>query len=211
MNIAAQITSEQPAGVHIANDDKVLGLFLDPGCSAAIWQRDLPADAISWLAQLDPNTLPNARVVIQATAVGETVEQFCRDAGMPTGPHRDWLVGDIAALAKRFAALMDVPYLRLRLQAITTNACRKFHLDAITGRLVCTYRGAGTQYGTAQQGSDPTQIFDVPTGVPILLRGSLWPAKPATGLLHRSPPIEGTGETRLVLVLDPISDLGDAE
>ncbi|MBX2876010.1 MAG: DUF1826 domain-containing protein [Saprospiraceae bacterium] len=24
--------------------------------------------------------------------------------------------------------------------------------------------------------------------------------------MHRSPPIEGTGETRLVLVLDPVAD-----
>ena len=32
---------------------------------------------------------------------------------------------------------------------------------------------------------------------------------PITGLLHRSPPIEGTGETRLVLVLDPIDDLDE--
>lgn len=30
--------------------------------------------------------------------------------------------------------------------------------------------------------------------------------RPASGLLHRSPPIEGAGETRLVLVLDPIHD-----
>jgi len=29
---------------------------------------------------------------------------------------------------------------------------------------------------------------------------------PVWGLLHRSPPIEGTGETRLVLVLDPVID-----
>jgi len=42
------------------------------------------------------------------------------------------------------------------------------------------------------------------------MRGTLWPAKPATGLLHRSPPIEGSGETRLLLVLDPIYDPDDA-
>lgn len=38
---------------------------------------------------------------------------------------------------------------------------------------------------------------------PDLLRGTLWLGKPASGLLHRSPLIEGTGETQLVLVLDP--------
>ncbi|MEW7008160.1 DUF1826 domain-containing protein [Lentilitoribacter sp. EG35] len=32
------------------------------------------------------------------------------------------------------------------------------------------------------------------------------PETPTSGLLHRSPPIDGTGETRLLLVLDPVSD-----
>ncbi|ESQ13777.1 MAG: hypothetical protein N838_33150 [Thiohalocapsa sp. PB-PSB1] len=30
------------------------------------------------------------------------------------------------------------------------------------------------------------------------------PESPRSGLLHRSPPIEGSGETRLLLVLDPM-------
>lgn len=46
----------------------------------------------------------------------------------------------------------------------------------------------------------------MPTGAPIPLRGTLWPEGPRSGLLHRLPPIEGTGETRLVLVLDPVDD-----
>ena len=61
---------------------------------------------------------------------------------------------------------MQAAYVRLRLQAVTTNACRKFHLDAITGRLVCTYRGPGTQYGTSTAGEDPEHIRTVPTGAP---------------------------------------------
>ena len=104
---------------------------------------------------------------------------------------------------------MQAPYLRLRLTAVDSNACRKFHIDAISGRLVCTYRGTGTQYGISRNERDPSRIFTVSTGDPILLRGTLWPEKPASGLLHRSPPIEGSGETRLVLVLDAISDLDD--
>ena len=41
----------------------------------------------------------------------------------------------------------------------------------------------------------------------MILRGTNWPSAAKPGLLHRSPPIEGTGETRLVLVLDPIADI----
>jgi hypothetical protein len=101
---------------------------------------------------------------------------------------------------------MSAQYLRLRLDVVTTNACRKFHIDALMARLVCTYRGSGTQYGISVDGADPARVFQVQTGSPILLRGTLWPQDPPSGLLHRSPPIEGTGESRLVLVLDPVFD-----
>ena len=110
-----------------------------------------------------------------------------------------------------FARLAPAPYLRLRFDVVTTNACRKFHVDFITARLICTYRGPGTQYGISADGSEPRRVFSVPTGAPILLRGKLWPERPNSGLLHRSPAIEGTGETRSVLVLDPISDLDDEQ
>ena len=135
--------------------------------------------------------------------------QACAEAGTPEGPEFDWLVQDIALLADVFATQMAAPWLRLRLDRITTNACRKFHIDAITARLVCTYRGSGTQYGISPDGEDPKRVFSVPTGAPIILRGTLWPEQPKSGLLHRSPPIEGTGETRLVLVLDKVTEPDD--
>jgi hypothetical protein len=93
---------------------------------------------------------------------------------------------------------------------VTTNACRKFHVDAMAARLICTYRGTGTQYGQSRNGDDPKRVFTVPTGSAVLLRGSLWPSNRDCGLVHRSPPIEGTGETRLVLVLDPVDIPEDA-
>jgi len=211
MNISVPISAGQPAGLSIMRDEKGLNSFYDPACAAAIWDRDIPAEVTSWLAALDPVVLRNARVVVQAQTVPKTVADLCDIAQVPKGPQRAWLIDDIGMLAQRFAGLMSAPYLRLRLQAITTNACRKFHLDAITGRLVCTYHGMGMQYGTCENGAEPIHIHTTPTGAPILLRGSLWPSEPASGLLHRSPPIEGTGETRLVLVLDPVFDLEGAE
>lgn len=211
MNIAAPVFAAQPAGVSVVRDARGLDSFRDPACAAAIWDREMPSDVISWLDGLNADALPDGRVVLRATAVKDSVSHLCDIAGMPAGRQREWLIDDVAELALCFAGLMQASHVRLRLQAIATNACRKFHLDAITGRLVCTYRGAGTQYGTSVRQEDPQHIFTAPAGAPVLLRGSLWPSEPAAGLLHRSPPIEGTGETRLVLVLDPIFDLEEAE
>ena len=197
-------------GIVVADKPEGLTAFLNPGCAAAIWRRQQKPQFQNWIDSLDPQTLPAGRIVLRPAAVKSAVTDLCDSAGMPTCPERDHLIEDITALADTFAKLMQPPYLRLRLQPVSSNACRKFHIDALTARLICTYRGQGTQYGFSTNGNDPSRVFTVATGAPVLLRGTLWPEEPRLGLLHRSPPIEGTGETRLVLVLDPVIDLEDA-
>ena len=141
--------------------------------------------------------------------VSEALVNITRACGTPDCPERDLFIDDVSALAAIFADVMRVGYLRLRLDVVVSNACRKFHIDAVTARLICTYRGTGTQCGISADGGVPRRVLTVPTGSPIILRGTHWPETPISGLLHRSPPIEGTGETRLMLVLDPVNDPAD--
>ena len=210
MTLVREIVSDPAIGVGVADTPDGLSALHRPGCAAAIWRRQPLPEFQSWIDGLDPEVLPRARVILRPEAVRDATSEVCDASGMPPGPERDRLVDDIAALADIFAGLMRARWLRLRLDAVTTNACRRFHIDAVTARLVCTYRGTGTQYGISIDGAEPRRVFTVPTGAPILLRGTLWPERPRTGLLHRSPPIEGTGETRLVLVLDPVEDPEEA-
>lgn len=197
------------AGVAIADEPEDLAGFATSGCAAAIWRRQ-PARAFQgWIDALDPERLPRGRLILAREAVRGALHQLCEIAGTPGCTGREILVDDAAALSNLFAEVMQARYLRLRLDVVTTNACSKFHVDAISARLVCTYRGAGTQYGISQGGGEPARVFTVPTGAPILLRGSPWPSRSPTGLLHRSPPIEGTGAARLVLVIDPVLDPGE--
>ncbi|WP_415404660.1 DUF1826 domain-containing protein [Tateyamaria sp. SN3-11] len=204
MTRARAVVRNAAIGVAVADKPEDLKTFLQPGCAAAIWRRQPAPEVQAWIDALDPSRLPQGRIVLRPEGAPSAVTALCEAAQTPDCHERDHLIGDISSLAKIFADLMRTPYLRLRLQAVTTNACRKFHIDAITARLVCTYRGPGTQYGISTDGQDPKRVFSVATGAPILLRGTVWPEKPASGLLHRSPPIEGTGETRLVLVLDAV-------
>lgn len=209
MNLASKTINDASTGVGIVDDPAALTTFLQPDCTAAIWRRQMPQDVHSWLNRVDANALPRARVILRTHAISAAVQDLFDLAELPIGPERDWLQQDIIGLAEMFSDLMTAKYLRLRLSVVSTNACRKFHIDAITARLVCTYRGTGTQYGISTDGADPQRVFTVQTGSPILLRGTLWPADAPSALLHRSPPIEGTGETRLVLVLDPVTDPED--
>ena len=209
MKLLRKTIHDAAIGVAVTDDPASLTTFLKRGCAAVIWRRQTPPETQAWLGGLDPENLPCGRIVLRPAAVADAVGHLCDIAAMPAGPERDWLEADIVTLSDRFADLMGAAYLRLRLSAVTTNACRKFHIDAVTARLVCTYRGTGTQYGISIDGADPSRVFTVQTGAPILLKGTLWPDQPASGLLHRSPPIEGTGESRLVLVLDSVFDPED--
>ncbi len=209
MTLARALVRNEAIGVAVADKPEDLKTFLQPGCAAAIWRRQPEPAFQKWIDTLDPSLLPQGRIVLPTNVVTSAVTALCDAAGTPDCTERDQLIGDVSALAEIFAELKNTPYLRLRLQAVTTNACRKFHIDAITARLVCTYRGPGTQYGISTDGQDPARVFSVATGAPILLRGTLWPEKPTSGMLHRSPPIEGTGTTRLVLVLDAVDSPED--
>lgn len=201
--------TEQPQCVSLVDRPEALRKIHRPVCAAALWRRAPLPSFQAWLNGLAPEQLPKARLVLHPEKVRDAIATLTERHGMPNVPERQVLSDDAAALATIFAEVMQTPYLRVRMDVITGNACRKFHIDAVTARLVCTYRGTGTQYGIAPNGAEPAQMSTVPTGSPIILRGTLWPETPSSALRHRSTPIEGTGETRLVLVLDPVAGLDD--
>ena len=207
MSLHDSLVREQCVGVCLASSPKGLASIKDAGCSAAIWKREPAAKFQNWIDGLDPVDLPRARIMLRAELVRDAMTDLVDAHTLLDCDERTMLVDDVAALAAMFSSIMDSRYLRLRLDVIETNACRKFHIDAVTARLICTYRGRATQYGNGAMGAEPKYSYDVPTGSPMILRGTSWRSAANPGLLHRSPPIEGTGETRLVLVLDPIVDI----
>lgn len=204
MTFVRETVRDAAVGVGITDTAEGLSVIHKPGSAAAIWRRNPVPGFQPWIDGLQPEHLPKARVVLPRQNVREVVGQICDSCGTPDGGERKVFIDDVVALADIFASIAPTSYLQLRFDVINTNACRKFHIDAVTARLVCTYRGTGTQYGISTDGEEPRRVFTVPTGSVMMLRGTLWPENPKSGLLHRSPPIEGRGETRLLLVLDPV-------
>lgn len=196
-----------PASVTVVNSISGLSAIRDKGCAAVILTRQPEPQLQAWLNALQPDKLPLARVILRPDRVKEAVNKICDNCGTPLTQERSLLLNDIAAMASHFSDLMNVQYLRLRLDVVKTNACRKFHVDAVTARLVCTYRGQTTQLSESDAECDLREVVSVPLSCPVVLRGTSWPGDEPIRLRHRSPPIEGSGETRLLLVLDPIFDL----
>ena len=169
---------------------------------AVLWQRALPDAVQDWLDALPIDELPTGRYLLQPSEVAACLEQCFEAQGLSAHPAQSWLCNDAQRLADIVANLHGASTLRLRLEAVHDNACRKFHIDHVVARLICTYRGPGTQLSATGQEADA--IETIGTGAPILLKGKLWPQSTGIELQHRSPPIEETGLSRLVLVLEPV-------
>ncbi|WP_333835220.1 DUF1826 domain-containing protein [Rubrimonas sp.] len=187
--------------LHVAEPECLLRIG-EIGVAAAIWRRAPDPVFAAWIDALPPERLPSLRAAMPHSLAGEAVIAACDGAGLSPGRERDLLAGDVAALALLFARAARAPMIRLRLDVVRTDSCRKFHVDNVRLRLLCTYRGPGADYGVAPRGETPDRIDRAPRGAAALFRGRRWPGE-TTGLVHRSPPIEGTGETRLLLVIDP--------
>ena len=129
---------------------------------------------------------------------------------------------DIEELARQLGELLDCQHLRAYLYTQRTDGCRKIHTDNVPLRLICTYAGPGTDWllnddvvrdklgpseldaeianrqvvrkGAVLQRSAPGEV--------LLLKGDAYPGNFGFGAAHRSPPLEATGATRLVLKID---------
>lgn len=111
----------------------------------------------------------------------------------------DALQFDMLLLAQRFAALMKVEAMRIRLETVSSDACRKLHADYTDVRLICTYSGEGTDY--APDPKRPDHLLRMEAGWIGLFKGRNFHPDHLSAL-HRSPPIAGSAARRLLLVID---------
>ncbi|MEP2102538.1 MAG: DUF1826 domain-containing protein [Parasphingorhabdus sp.] len=186
----------------IAGKAKVLSAIRDEGVSIALWERSAPQS----LSELKLDDIADVRFTASVKELPDMLINALDDAGHETSVARDMLQIDILALANRFAQVMQTELVEIRLEHVTTNACKKFHTDYVTARLITTYLGQGTQWLDGEDAADcdcgdPHNIQQMKAGDVALFKGRLWSQDvPA---IHRSPPIEGTGEERLILVINP--------
>lgn len=170
----------------------VLNRIRSPQVGAAMWRRFgqrrilfsayplLTQPAFTWRAEGSP-----------ANAVRDLFH------GTPFFP---WtLCLDIRRLAVCFARATGEAEIRLRLEHVTDDACRKFHVDQVGFRLLCTYVGLGTEW--IDDGGLVRQMWSNEVG---LFKGAKVPGD-GPCILHRSPPLSQLSSgrrSRLVLCID---------
>ncbi|MEO1730177.1 MAG: DUF1826 domain-containing protein [Pseudomonadota bacterium] len=194
----------QPAA-QLSYSPEVLPRILEDDCNLAIWQRQ----PLSRIAALPLKTIAPMRFAASLSDLENRLEEECSAAGYPDSPALQALIRDIVSLADHYCAIMQLARVQVRLDIVTTDSCRKFHADYVKARLITTYAGTGTQWiegadvARIAKGAEPANVNTLSAGDVGLFKGKMWTQDPA---IHRSPPIAGTGEHRLVLVLDPVRE-----
>jgi len=169
----------------------------------AIWRRSLSDDVGTQLAGLVLDEVDDILFASETGALETTLPDALEEAGYPGLPA---LTADIVMLAREHAAVTGDAKIRIRLEVVETDACRKFHSDNVKVRTITTYLGEGTQWieavarDTVGLPGGP-EIRQLSVGDVGMFKGRLWQEDPT--ILHRSPPIGETGAQRLVLVIDP--------
>jgi hypothetical protein len=127
------------------------------------------------------------------------------------------IVEDIRKLLEHFSDITNTSGIRLLLETVNTNMCRRFHTDNNDLRMICTYSGPGTlwlleeninrtaldSYGDNKSiVMDESEIQQAKTGSVIILKGSAYPKEGTIAVVHRSPTIEESSDRRLLLRID---------
>lgn len=127
---------------------------------------------------------------------------------------KDIFIHDIVRLGSLFFKMSKHSRMTLQILPVNSNMCRLFHEDYYRQRLLCTYLGPGTEWldhdnvnraglGRGRNGNivkDESKINRAKTFDVILLKGARYES--GLGVVHRSPPVETTGQIRVLLKID---------
>lgn len=177
MNVLGALKDIQQPDRHIAVVERSLSLPLQAAIEA-------------WLA--------HAPRLFLTRGTPETIEREIAGI-MPVGAH--WLLHDVLNLAHQYRTFSQTQELRVRLEIITGDSCRRFHVDNVPLRLLCTYAGPGVQW----RYQDEETIQETRPGAITLLKGLKFPGwSEERAILHRSPPLSSCAFStqRLLLTVD---------
>lgn len=206
----------------LSPEASVLHRIRETDLNLAVWRRTPPPRLAEFLDQLASTHLlidliaTNPKSTDAALASHPALKPFLAD------PRLHLWIDDLLQLTNLFAQISGSPAVRLRLETVRGEDCAVFHEDAVGLRLLCTYRGPGTQWleeencrreelglrgrSLAEANNaiviDPSYIRPISTWSVALLKGRTYPGNPTGGVIHRSYPVSSAAETRIRLCLD---------
>lgn len=202
---------------HTASSPQLPDLLriFEPAVQLAIWQRPVDPLVDGYLSASLADLGSGFR---QQMMPGESPDL----SRLPAARGRNALADDIALLADVLGELLDARSIGLRLEVIGKAMCPRLHVDRVGIRLLCTYRGPGTEWvddsevdrgrlGAGANGMPDensgllgagSRIEPIPSFAVALLKGSLWQGNGERGVIHRSPAVIPSAAPRILLAMD---------
>jgi len=208
--IAAQI--EKHSSTCMSHHHDIFTNFFAEEVNVCGWQRKLSEPVYKYSALLAEHQIK----IIRAVSPDEVVSIL--NNLLPDSQYKSAFLADVHLLTDMMCCLFDCSSVGLRLATLDHAMCPRFHKDKISGRLICTYVGKGTEwlphntlsdiesshqtqkYG---KGASEHEIMSAKQGDVILLKGDAWPKNEGRGAVHRSPQ-DSLEQRRLLLTLDPM-------
>ncbi len=172
-----------------------------------LWRRSPDTQLAQFVSSLDVEDIPHERLLVQITDVRQALTNILNAQAVGDYDGVDAFIDDIVIQCETFSTISGSPIVDIRIDHIRGNACRKFHRDNVPLRMICTYRGPGTQIVPDDHAAEAIKsqadytgpVFELPQFSVALFKGA-WQS--ANGTVHRSPPIEGQDISRLVVCLN---------
>lgn len=198
------------AAVRIGDHPGILATIGAPDVQLAVWRR---RDARTRAGTLAERHAGPGRALVSVS---------CREAAPPwrwppTLPADAAVQAGAAEVIEAFRRLgraRGLVGLSVRIEAIETRVCRRFHVDHVGLRVLCTLYGTATEWlpeaaahraalgaGGGDVVRDPAAIQTLAAGDIAILKGHCHPAGSGLGLIHRSPDASPAAP-RLLLAAD---------
>lgn len=201
--------SPHRAGVH----RDVLRQITAHGVNLSIWQRPTQPLICRELSVLEARDLRDVRRPTSQRTLGQDINALLQQQGLEPAALKHWRA-DLLALGALFFDVAKGRDVHFRLFTTDQDDCRRFHVDRTFVRLLCTYQGPGTEWLANEQVDRVAQARCAPNDAIVrfgepsslepfwvaMLKGD--PGNSGEGVVHRSPPVEGTGQIRVLFCLD---------
>ena len=184
-----------------------------PETNLALWHREENLEISREISYLTPYSLADERHMSDFASFESDLKRVFISQGLDPDCFANLRV-DLQQITGLFQSIRQPEEICFRLVTTDQDDCRRFHLDRVRLRLITTYQGPGTEYlkeleadrQAERSGGTNEDIMKLGTSSQFpphsvgIMKGD--PHNEGRGLIHRSPPVFGTGITRVLFCLD---------
>ena len=198
-----------PANAQVATKPSDLKDILDVSKNISISPWSPSTELRDAIDSCPYNTLPELDKVIEPGEIPNLSD-------MVESPLGKKLLSELNPMISNFAALLPQQKIRVMLMRTLGRTCPLFHVDRVTLRMLCTFRGPGTEWladcDVMRKGlghGDNSKVlaaggvvYAVPTHHICVLKGDAFKGNTGRGIVHRSPSVPGNSGGRWYLRVD---------